>query len=210
MHAAQAAAVLHGRISRRLARITGLVTLLAALVCAAGGAPAAHAAYPGQEGRIAFVDRNLDLRMIKRDGRLPRSIGDTGGGWYPSGLAASPDGRRVAYSQWEVCDGCGYQDTRIAMVSADGGEPVVLYHDKQGSTVVNVEHPTWSPDGKQLAFAAEALAENRGLYVIDVAGGEPRKLPLSGVVDVHDPAWSPDGNRIAFTGRRDDDEPLRI
>ncbi|MDA0139526.1 PKD domain-containing protein, partial [Solirubrobacter sp. CPCC 204708] len=183
--------------------------MLAALGCAAGGT-AAHAAYPGQEGRIAFVDRANDLRVIKRDGTNSRTLAGIGGGWVPAGIAVSADGRRVAFGQQSYCEGCEYQQTRIAVVSADGGEPAVLYLDDEGSTVVDVQDPTWSPDGSQLIFSAEDLDSDRALYVIDVAGGAPRKLAISGVVEPHRPKWSPNGDRVAFTAQPDFNERERI
>jgi Tol biopolymer transport system component/PKD repeat protein len=201
--------VLHGRISRRLARITGLATLLAALGCAAGG-QAAHAAYPGQEGRIAFFDRNEDLRVVKRDGLIPRTLVNDGS-WESSGLSASPDGRRIAFTQWAPCDGgCTYLMTRLSVVSRDGGAPSVLYLDNKGSTVIGVRGASWSPDGKQIVFSAEDTAHDRGLYVIDVAGGAPRRLAITGVEDAADPAWSPDGSRIAFSAVAVNGERRRV
>ncbi len=52
-------------------------------------------------------------------------------------------------------------------------------------------HPSWSPDGRQLAF-------DRGGWVLvgPVKGGSFRRL-VRGTA----PAWSPDGRRIAFFGK---------
>ena len=199
--------MLHGRISRRLARITGLATLLAALSCAA----AAHAATPGQEGRLVFVDRNHDVRAVKRDGQTPRTIVPRDGAWAVSGLATSPDGRRIVMTQRQTCD-CEIPGTRIVLVSSDGGAPTVLYDDQApGATVTEVSDPTWSPDGQRIAFAGEAAGRWSKLFVLDVAGGAPRSLGDFEDIEVqYDPAWSPDGTRIAFTGNPTHEQPARI
>ncbi len=50
----------------------------------------------------------------------------------------------------------------------------------------------WSPDGKKLAVST---GERGGaLYVLDVVGGQPRKLASSAL----DPCWSPDGEWIFY------------
>jgi len=66
--------------------------------------------------------------------------------------------------------------------------------------------PTWSPDGKQIAFISPCLAkkeiyEGAGMYVINADGSGLTPLPASPEGDF-DPAWSPDGNRLAFTSLR--------
>jgi dipeptidyl aminopeptidase/acylaminoacyl peptidase len=46
-------------------------------------------------------------------------------------------------------------------------------------------------------------------WIVDVAGGEPRRL-TDGPVPDEDPAWSPDGSRIAFARNRRRDHDLRF
>jgi WD40 repeat protein len=72
------------------------------------------------------------------------------------------------------------------------------------------KEPTWSPDGRQLAFASDRLAPvvlepikrrdgfgRYGLYTMDVAAREVRFI-LDTFGEDHAPAWSPDGRRLAF------------
>jgi dipeptidyl aminopeptidase/acylaminoacyl peptidase len=60
--------------------------------------------------------------------------------------------------------------------------------------------PRWSPDGTLLAFTSDRDGDAMQLYVMPVAGGEPRRL-TSRDEDVTQVAWSPDGTRLAFASR---------
>jgi Tol biopolymer transport system component/DNA-binding winged helix-turn-helix (wHTH) protein len=57
--------------------------------------------------------------------------------------------------------------------------------------------PTWSPDGKQIAFIGRMPGGPFKLYVVPSAGGSPRQL-IPGDRQESDPNWSPDGNSIMF------------
>ena len=60
--------------------------------------------------------------------------------------------------------------------------------------------PSWSPDGKRIAFAA--LEGNLDIYVMDANGRNPQNLTNNRHHD-ESPSWSPDGERIAFSSSRD-------
>jgi Tol biopolymer transport system component len=62
---------------------------------------------------------------------------------------------------------------------------------------------SWAPDGRELVFRV-ADGPTRGLYVLDVATRERRKLPTQSDRDTF-PYWSPRGDWITFTSQRDDD-----
>jgi Tol biopolymer transport system component len=104
--------------------------------------------------------------------------------------AFSADGERIAFRS-----------------SRDGGGIFVM--GRTGEAVRRVTtmgfRPTWSPDGKQLAFSTEDVgmqpgnSESRGqLWVVNADGTEPRQLPAD---DANLPSWSPHGHRIAYTFR---------
>ena len=59
----------------------------------------------------------------------------------------------------------------------------------------------WSPDGRQIAFAATNFRahEDSNLYVVQADGHGLRQL-TRGLLGVGDITWSPDGQWIAFTG----------
>ena len=57
--------------------------------------------------------------------------------------------------------------------------------------------PTWSPDGKRLAFA-RLVGGHLQLFVMNADGSGQRAL-THGAPDHLDPAWSPDGKTLAFS-----------
>lgn len=92
----------------------------------------------------------------------------------------------------------------IWLMDADGGERTRLTeieppeNDAFGST-----SPSWSPDGTQIAFAAQigTQIEDQNaieLYVMNADGTDKHRLTTNQDLDAS-PSWSPDGRRIAFT-----------
>ncbi len=58
-------------------------------------------------------------------------------------------------------------------------------------------HPSWSPDGTELAYSRGVLGSS-GVEVLDLRTGKTRLLTVPG----KDPAWSPDGKTIAYVRDR--------
>ena len=61
--------------------------------------------------------------------------------------------------------------------------------------------PTWSPDGKLIAFTSTRDGRPQ-IYVMNPDGGGMRRVSQSDFGDVS-PTWSPDGNWIAFASMRE-------
>jgi serine/threonine protein kinase len=105
----------------------------------------------------------------------------------------SPDGDRVAYLAQDTEGG-----TALRVVSRSGGQPVTLATGVEAS-----EYPSWSPEGRYLAFAAGSPIR---VWVVSAAGGEPRELtPAGGDY----PQWSPDGRWIAYSVWTQESDPNR-
>jgi dipeptidyl aminopeptidase/acylaminoacyl peptidase len=72
--------------------------------------------------------------------------------------------------------------------------------------IKNVGDPQVSPDGKWVVYVVSELDRasgktNSDLWMVPLAGGEPRRLTTAPGQDNH-PRWSPDGKAIAFLSNR--------
>lgn len=63
------------------------------------------------------------------------------------------------------------------------------------------EFPTWSPDGRQIAYASNRSG-NEDIWVQQIAGGPPMRLTSDPAADWQ-PDWSPDGRHIVFRSERE-------
>jgi len=68
--------------------------------------------------------------------------------------------------------------------------------------------PTWSPDGKTVAFISNLSGRNN-LWLVPAEGGWPMQLTVSDQRQTS-PAWSPDGKWIAYMSDYDGDEQWDI
>jgi dipeptidyl aminopeptidase/acylaminoacyl peptidase len=71
-----------------------------------------------------------------------------------------------------------------------------------------VGRPTWSPDGKSIAFISNMSGRNN-LWLVAAEGGWPVQLTVSDQRQAA-PAWSPDGKWIAYQSDYDGDEQWDI
>src|SRR5271168_2831025 len=71
-----------------------------------------------------------------------------------------------------------------------------------------VGRPTWSPDGKSIAFISNTSGRNN-LWLVPAEGGWPVQLTVSDQRQTA-PAWSPDGKWIAYQSDYDGDEQWDI
>ena len=128
---------------------------------------------------------------------LRRQANEQLGCIFPSALAWSPDSKRLAYT-------CSYGElrSRIYVIRADGVGRIVV-----PTGVPAAYWPTWSPDGKQLAFATQSVPRvafrkdskdpvrvlRSSVYVVGL-DGSARRFVASGASA---PSWSSNG-KIAY------------
>lgn len=101
---------------------------------------------------------------------------------YGSKTLLSPDGSRIAYSQYTG------DTTTLFVMPASGGLASSLY------SVDGVRHliPSWSPNGKEIAFSIDG-----DLMVIPANGGDASVLASVKGWESWNLEWSPDGKSIA-------------
>jgi hypothetical protein len=162
-------------------------------------APIAHAAFPGQNGRIAYVTTSGDHRVIETvDGRgVDRQpLIDLGSGRDAIDPAWSWDGLKIAFAGQESPGG----PFVIYTANADGtGSPQQVTTEGWPGWVSDTD-PTWIPTGRIIAFVREFGDHSSEIWLVDVVTGSAAGSSLHGL-DAREPAWSPDAGRIAFTAR---------
>ena len=101
----------------------------------------------------------------------------------------SPDGKWLAFDS----DLSG--DRALFKMPVGGGEPVQL------TTAAGGCCPSWSPDGKEIAFHwIQTGNRNRDIYIVSSDGGASRQMTNDPAEDFY-PQWSSDG-RVVFNSTR--------
>ena len=174
------------------------------------------------DGRyVAFLSNRSDktqIWLLDLRGGEPRKLSSMKGGvsdfaWSPDSLAVTLVSRDpkpetedsetvpplvITRRQFKR-DGRGYLDDRRAhlyVIDVATGESRQItdgpYDDSS---------PTWSPDGREIAFVSNRTEEpdgnsNSDIFLVPAGGGEARQLTTNPGAD-RSPAWSPDGRWIA-------------
>jgi Tol biopolymer transport system component/DNA-binding winged helix-turn-helix (wHTH) protein len=125
-------------------------------------------------------------------GGSPRQLTDFG-----SCPSWSPDGRQIAFQSslefgsWYVGSPPATPPSRLWIVPAEGGEPRPL--TRPGEPAGGHGAPSWSPDGKLVAFSSSDYPRTQ-LWVLEVASGTLRQVLDWGM----DPVFAPDGAQLYF------------
>ncbi len=147
--------------------------------------------------RIAFIRYERDgcgLFTVNALGGPPRKLADCEGRFFME-FSWSPDGHTMALS-WQPAPGSPYQ---VVLLSLDtmARRTLTTPPDRYLGDV----DPTFSPDGRTVAFARTRTESMADLYTVSVDGGAPRRL----TADDHYLAgfdWTPDGQALTMSSNR--------
>ena len=114
--------------------------------------------------------------------------GDKNGDWSPDGKFLAAPGKFSA--------GMGYQLRLFSVETLE--ERAITFPPPEffGDLI-----PTFSPDGRTIAFVRVKEAFISDLYVVPFAGGEARRLTFDNLT-IEGLDWTPDGSEIVFSSRR--------
>ena len=167
-----------------------------------GGLNVSPAISPDGQWMMFFSERGLfsiELYLANaRTGQIVRKITSTAisahfnnlefinsaGGW-------AADSRRFAFGHVEA--------SKASISIYDVSQQRVVRHYPIPG-VGEIFSPTWSPDGREIAFTAIADGFT-DLYLLNLNSGAVRPLTHDSFAEL-EPAWSPDGSRIAFVTDR--------
>jgi Tol biopolymer transport system component len=177
------------------ARATVVVALLVlVLVLVVVNPQPAQAAFPGQNGRIAFAsDRagNYEIYTVSSTGTevgLSRRTNDPATDQEP---AYSPDGSKIAFQRCNVNGICD-----IWTVNSTGPQNSGL--TRITNNPANDRDPNWSPDGSRIIFSSTRSGQER-IWTVSSTGTEVGPLQVTDAPFAsRRPAYAPNGNRIIF------------
>jgi TolB protein len=168
------------------------VMLAAVVLVLAAGAEPAEAAFPGTNGKIAFVKENFrqgtsGIFAMNPDGSETNRIGS---GYSPS---YSADGQQVVFERFSGESEEDF-DQDIWVMGADGSDP------QQVTSSRAYDHsPSFFPEGDKIAFIRESRRNGTDIFTMNLDGTELEKITDSAAIYEESLAVSPDGSKIAFS-----------
>jgi serine/threonine protein kinase/Tol biopolymer transport system component len=140
---------------------------------------------PSRDGKKLFAVQGAPLgELVRYDAKSQQFLP------YLSGISAihlsfSKDGQWVAY--------LSYPDNTLWRSKVDGTERLQLT-----SPPMELVQPKWSPNGKQIAFAASVPGKPKHIYIVSADGGAPKEVTKSDRAEII-PNWSRDGDSLFFS-----------
>jgi Tol biopolymer transport system component len=147
------------------------------------------------DGKTIFALSSLKHGELMRYDSRRKSFSLYASGLSAEGVSFSRDGAWMAYVK--------YPQGELWRSRADGSEPLRL-----SSRPLFAATPSWSPDGKQIAFAGLRAGEAWHSYLVSADGGTPRLISELG--EALEPTWSPDGNSLIFGDQSQGDHMIGI
>ncbi|HXF95116.1 MAG TPA: BamA/TamA family outer membrane protein [Gemmatimonadales bacterium] len=178
-------------------------------------------------GRLVVGGKGADSRLnlapaLSPDGRRFVYLSEAGLVSIDLFLADAETGRTIRklfstardphYESLQFINSAGAWDLeglRFAFGAVARGKPILTIINPESGRVEReiplpdlgeIFNPTWSPDGRAIAFSAQ-VGGHTDLFVYDLERGRLRRLTEDAYADLQ-PAWSPDGSAIAFVTDR--------
>ena len=157
--------------------------------------PLSYPAWSPDGRRLAFARQPAGIYVVNSDGSGLRNI--WGQGQAYGQLDWSRDGSKLAVAVFSGADG------GIFVMNSDGSEITRLIGHEftaagcTGNYDCGVESPTWSPDGRHIAFLSSGGYGVRSSDLVAIiVDNRQRRFSLGEYGG--SPSWSPDGTKIAF------------
>ncbi len=148
----------------------------------------------GPKGELAYVVQDATSSHLEIDGTTVSGTENV----FPFRVSWSKDGYYYV-SDGKVRHRTGNRVRTVPFTATlDVVKPVYTRAKRDWDSTaprkaLGIVHPTISPDGSRIAFAA--LGD---LYLVSAKGGTPENLTKDAALDA-DPAWSPDGHSLVYT-----------
>jgi Tol biopolymer transport system component len=153
-----------------------------------------------------------EIWTIKPDGSNDTQLTNLGGtAFFP---AVSPDATTIAFSGTEGSD----PSPEIYLVDARTGSGLkALTSCAGGKPGCANDYPSWSPDGKKIAYTHQddgdpqgGFGTNEQVWVMNADGSHAHALTTGSTPKHQRPDWSPDGKLIAYASGQLDSEGIWV
>lgn len=151
------------------------------------------------KSRTSFSDRlRTHVWLAEVEAPQPRQL--TSGPFYDHALSFSPSGDEIAFLSNHESDPDANNNSDIFATNLQG-------QVRQITSTAGCEYePTWSPDGKWIAYTAtrrelttiDSVAEDTHIWVTDAAGTNRREVAAQLDRRARSPRWSRDGKTVFF------------
>ncbi len=142
--------------------------------------------------------RTATIYLMDIDGRNQRPLIDIEGAQRAP--VFSPDGQKIAFESKAPM-----QETESEPGSTENNATLEIYaihidgRNKKRLTHNDVDdgHPTWAPNGKQIAFTG-MVDDIYHIFSVNADGGTVQRLTYGNIGSHYHPTFSPDGKRIIY------------